>query len=79
MELSQAPGGEVQVREAAPGAADPEGELGRALAEWFATLDVNLDGAHFFLREIRFAWPGALRLLLAVRVDSFPNPITTSF
>jgi hypothetical protein len=79
MELSQAPGGEVQVREAAPGAADPEGELGRALAEWFATLDVNLDGAHFFLREIRFARPGALRLLLAVRVDSFPNPITTSF
>ena len=42
-------------------------------------IETSTLGAHFVLREIRFARPGALRLLLAVRVDSFPNPITTSF
>jgi hypothetical protein len=43
----------LTAREAAPGTVDGEGELCRALADWFQKLDVNLDGAHFFLEEIR--------------------------
>ncbi|KAJ1490742.1 hypothetical protein T484DRAFT_3298053 [Baffinella frigidus] len=78
LELSQSrQGGEVSVREA--GKVDGEGELCGALAAWFQDLDVNLDGAHFFLEEIRFGAPNLVRLKLNVRVDRFPNPITTSF
>ena len=40
---------------------DGEAELCLALAGWFQTLDVNLDGAHFFLDDIRYRGYSRLR------------------
>ena len=59
-----------------------EEELARILSEWFSGLEVDLDGARFRYNALRF--PGdtkqdVLELQLSVLVESFPNPVTTTF
>jgi hypothetical protein len=59
-----------------------EEELAQILSQWFSGLEVDLDGARFRYNALRF--PGdtkqdVLELQLSVLVESFPNPVTTTF